>query len=175
MRGLLRSQYKLEKWADAVSNAQELLAQKGIATDDKMMANMAIAKSAQLNNQVFEALDAYKIVIGLGKSEYAAEARYQVAAILFSQQKYTDAEKAAFDVINKAGSYNYWITKSYILLGDIYFAEKDYFNAEATLKSVVENGAIPALQAEAQKKLDIVVAEKNQNSKIAEPDKNANQ
>ena len=28
---------------------------------------------------------------------------------------------------------------------------------------------------EAQKKLDIVVAEKNQNSKIAEPDKNANQ
>ncbi|MEO7209360.1 MAG: tetratricopeptide repeat protein [Chitinophagaceae bacterium] len=175
MRGLLRSQYKLEKWADAVSNAQELLAQKGIATDDKVMANMAIAKSAQLNNQVFEAMDAYKIVIGLGKSEYAAEARYQVATILFSQQKYTEAEKAAFDVINKAGSYNYWITKSYILLGDIYFAEKDYFNAEATLKSVVENGAIPDLQAEAQKKLDIVVAEKNQNSKIAAPDKNTNQ
>lgn len=175
MRGLLRSQYKLGKWADAVSNAQELLAQKGIATDDKMMANMAIAKSAQMNNQVFEAMDAYKTVIGLGKSEYAAEARYQVAVILFSQQKYPEAEKAAFDVINKSGSYNYWITKSYILLGDIYFVQKDYFNAEATLKSVVENGSIPELQAEAQKKLDKVVAEKNQNSKIAEPVNTTNQ
>ncbi|MBS1729351.1 MAG: tetratricopeptide repeat protein [Bacteroidetes bacterium] len=172
MRGLLRSQYKLGKWADAVSNAQELLTQKEIATDDKMMANMAIAKSAQLNNQVFEALDAYKTVINLGKSEYAAEARYEVAVILFSQQKYADAEKAAFEVINKSGSYNYWITKSYILLGDIYFAEKDYFNAEATLKSVVENASIPELQSEAQKKLDRVVAEKNQNSKIDQSGQN---
>lgn len=172
MRGLLRCQYKLEKWKDAIANAQDLLSQKGIATDDKMMANMAIAKNEQLNNQVFEAMDAYKEVIELGKSEYAAEARYQLAAILFSQQKYTEAEKAAFDVINKAGSYNFWITKSYILLGDIYFAEKDYFNAEATLKSVVENGSIPALQAEAQKKLDIVTAAKNNDSKLATPGNN---
>ena len=77
MRGLLRCQYKLSQWADAVPNAQELLEQKGIATDDKMMANMVIAKNYQNNNQVFEALAAYKAVVELGKSEYAAEARYQ--------------------------------------------------------------------------------------------------
>jgi hypothetical protein len=51
-------------------------------------------------------------------------------------------------------------------LGDIYFKQQDYFNAEATLKSVVDNSAIPDLQKEAQKKLDVVVAEKNKNSKI---------
>lgn len=166
MRGLLRCQYKLSQWSDAVPNAQDLLQQKGIATDDKMMANMVIAKNYQNNNQIFEAMAAYKSVVELGKSEYAAEGRYRIAELLFSQGKLPEAEKAAFEVINKAGSYDYWITKAYILLGDVYYQEKDYFNAEATLKSVVENANIPELQGEAQKKLDIVVAEKNKNSKV---------
>lgn len=166
MRGLLRCQYKLAQWKDAVPNAQELLDQKGIATDDKMMANMVIAKNYQNNNDLFEASAAYKTVVALGKSEYAAEARYRIAEILFLQQKLAESEKAAFEVINKAGSYDYWITKAYILLGDVYFKQQDYFNAEATLKSVVDNATNPELQKEAQKKLDAVVAEKNRNSKI---------
>ncbi len=110
----------------------------------------------------------YKAVVELGKSEYAAEARYHIAEILLTQNKLHEAEKAAFDVINKAGSYDYWITKSYILLGDVYYKEKDYFNAEATLKSVVENATMPDLQQEAQQKLNVVTAEKNRNSKVEE-------
>ena len=166
MRGLLRCQYKLSQWADAVSNVQELLQQKGIATDDKIMANMVIAKNYQNNNQVFEALAAYKAVVESGKSEYAAEARYRIAEIQFNQNKLPEAEKASFEVINKAGSYDYWITKAYILLCDIYYKEQDYFNAEATLKSVVANSTIPELQTEAQQKLDVVTGEKDKNSKV---------
>lgn len=166
MRGLLRCQFKLQQWSEAVPNAQELLQQKGLATDDKMMANMIVAKSYQFNNQQDEALAAYKAVIALGKSEYAAEARYHVAEITLGKGNLKDAEKLAFEVINKAGSYDYWITKSYILLGEIYFRQKDYFNAEATLKSVVENASLDELKKEAQQKLDVVVEEKNRNSKV---------
>ncbi len=32
-----------------------------------------------------------------------------------------------------------WVTKAYILLGDIYFKQKDYFNAKATYQSIVNN------------------------------------
>jgi predicted negative regulator of RcsB-dependent stress response len=166
MRGLLRCQYKLGKWTEAVQNAQELLLQKGVATDDKMMANMVLAKSSQLNNDLAVAASYYRTVVNLGKSEYAAEARYRIAEILLLQNKPSEAEKAAFEVINKAGSYDYWITKSYILLGDIYLQQKDYFNAEATLKSVVDNSTNPELKAEAQQKLDKVIEEKNKNSKV---------
>ena len=105
-------------------------------------------------------------MIGLGKSEYAAEARYRIAEILLAQNKLPEAEKAGFEVVNKAGSYDYWITKAYILLGDVYYQEKDYFNAEATLKSITENATYADLKKEAQGKLDIVVAEKNKNSKV---------
>jgi TolA-binding protein len=166
MRGLLRCQYKLQQWTDASANAQDLLQQKGLSTDDKMIANMVIAKSYQMNNQLSEASAAYKSVIALGKSEYAAEARYHIAEILLQQQKLPEAEKAGFDVINKAGSYDYWITKAYILLGDVYMQEKDYFNAEATLKSVVQNTSITELKTEAQQKLDAATQAKEQNSKV---------
>ncbi len=166
MRGLLRCQYKLSQFGDAVANAQDLLTQKGLATDDRMMANMVIAKNYGANNQTSEALSAYSAVVALGKSEYEAEARYRIAEIYLAQNQLKSAEKAGFDVINKAGSYDYWITKAYILLGEVYYREQDYFNAEATLKSVIENATDEALKNEAQQKLDIVVAEKNKNSKV---------
>lgn len=168
MRGLLRCQYKLNEWTDAVNNAEELLQQKSIATDDKMMANMIIAKNYQTMNNLSEASVYYKTVVSLGKSEYGAEARYRIAEILLVQDKLSEAEKAAFEVINKAGSYDYWITKAYILLGDVYYKQEDYFNAEATLKSVIENATVSDLKQEAQRKLDIVIADKNRNSKIAQ-------
>jgi TolA-binding protein len=166
MRGLLRSQYRLNKWKEAAPNAQDLLLQKGIATDDRMMANMVIAKNYQLGNQLDQASATYRTVIALGKSEFAAEARYQVAAILFQQNSLPAAEKAAFDVVNKAGSYEYWTTKAYILLGDIYWKQNDYFNAEATLKSVADNATIAELKEEARVKLDAVIDDKNRNSKV---------
>ncbi len=38
-----------------------------------------------------------------------------------------------------------WVTKAYILLGDVYFKQQDYFNAKATYQSVVDNAKIEEL------------------------------
>lgn len=166
MRGLLRSQFQLQKWGEAVGNAKELLGEKGIGTDDRVLANMAIARSYQADDNCNEAITAYRNVISLSKSEYSAEARYQIASCFFSQNRLSDAEKAAFEVINKSGSYGLWVTKAYILLGDVYFKEKDYFNAKATFQSVVNNAKIEALRQEAEKKLNDVIVEEGRTSKI---------
>ena len=69
-------------------------------------------------------------------------------------------------MINKSGSYDLWVTKAYILLGDIYFKQKDYFNAKATFQSIVENSLNAELKAEAQRKLDGVIEEEKGSSKI---------
>jgi len=166
MRGLLRCQFKLEQWKEAGANAQELLQEKGAAADDRMMANMVVAKGQQADNQLAQAMDAYRQVIATGKSELAAEAQYHIAEILFRQDNLKESEKAAFEVIRKSGSYELWVTKSYLLLGDIYYKEKDLFNAEATYKSVAENATIAELKSEAQQKLAQVTAEKNKTDKV---------
>jgi TolA-binding protein len=166
MRGLLRSQYQLAKWPDAVANAKDLLDQKGLSTDDKVLANMAIAKSFQVNNQCETALQYFRTAATLTKSAYGAEARYEIANCLFHANQLKDAEKASFEVINKSGSYEEWVTKAYLLLGDIYFAEKDYFNAKATYQSIVENAKIEDLRQQAQQRLTQVSDEEKKNSKV---------
>jgi len=167
MRGLLRSQYQLQKWTEAMENAKELTAAKGSSSDDKSLANMAIAKSYQVNGEFGEAINNYKSVIQINKAALAAEARYEIASCWFSLNKLTEAEKAGFETINKSGSYDYWITKAYILLGDIYFRQKDYFNAKATFQSVVDNTINTELKGEAQAKLNQVKEEENKSGKLS--------
>lgn len=166
MRGLLRSQYQQQKWSDAVTNAKDLIAQKGSSSDDKALANMAIGKSAQIGGQYDVAINSFKQVVAVNKAALAAEARYEIANSWFKTDHLSDAEKAAFEVINKSGSYDWWVTKAYILLGDIYFRQKDYFNAKATFQSVVDNSLNAELKSEAQTKLNQVIEEESKNSKV---------
>jgi TolA-binding protein len=166
MRGLLRSQYQLQKWTEAVANAKELSSAKGSSSDDKALASMAIAKSYQVGGQADLALANFKTVVQLNKGALAAEARYEIANSWFVLNKLPDAEKAAFEVINKSGSYDFWVTKAYILLGDIYFRQKDYFNAKATFQSIVDNTLDPTLKTEAQSKLSKVEDEESRSSKV---------
>jgi tetratricopeptide (TPR) repeat protein len=166
MRGLLRSQFQLQKWAEAVTNAKDLLNQKGIGSDDKVLANMAIAKSFQTSNQCDQAISYYRQVVSLNKSAYGAEARYEIAHCLFIQDRLPDAEKAAFEVVNKSGSYETWVTKAYLLLGDVYLKQKDYFNAKATFQSIVDNAKLEDLRQEADRKLKQTQEEERKNSKV---------
>jgi TolA-binding protein len=166
MRGLLRSQYQQQKWADALENAKELSAAKGASADDKTLANMAIAKSYQVSGQHDLAITSFKSVVQLNKAALAAEARYEIGNSLFQLNKLAEAEKAAFETINKSGSYDYWVTKAYILLGDIYFRQKDYFNAKATFQSIIDNTLNAEFKNEAQLKLNQVIEEESRSSKV---------
>ena len=76
------------------------------------------------------------------------------------------SEKFALSVIKETSSYDYWVTKSYILLGDIFFKQKDYFNAKATYESVAKNTSINELKDEANEKLVMVELKDQESSKI---------
>ena len=169
MRGLVRCYFKTQQYTPAAPTAAELLLEKGIANDDKLMAGFILAKNEQLAKNYDAALTQYKSLLSQGKSEITAETQYNIALIQFYQHKLADAEKSCFETIKKFGSYDNWVTKSYILIGDIYTEQKDFFNAEATLKSVVENASDPILKKEASDKLAVVLVEKNKSAKVEAP------
>jgi len=166
LRGLVRSYYQTKDFAQANTTAKELLTKKGISTDDKAIANLVLGKSLQVNNQCDDAIAAFRQVSAVNKSEWGAEARYETASCYYTLDQLPTAEKAALEVIKVTGSYDYWVAKAYILLGDIYLKEKDYFNAKATYKSVADNATIPDLKKEAQDKLNAAISEEQQNSKV---------
>ncbi|HJY22384.1 MAG TPA: tetratricopeptide repeat protein, partial [Hanamia sp.] len=165
LRGLTRSYYQTKDFTEANNTAKELLTKKGISTDDKAIANLVLGKSLQLNNQCDEAIAAFKQVTAINKSAWGAEARYEIANCYFTLNQLSTAEKSALEVIKVAGV-DYWVAKSYILLGDIYLKQKDYFNAKATFKSVADNSTIPELKKEAQEKLSQATSEEQVNSKV---------
>lgn len=166
LRGSLRCLYRLKEFKQAADVARELLAAKTIGNDDRALGNLVTGRNHQLNNQFDLAIQSYRGVIAVNKGEWAAEARYEIAKCQFDLNSLTNAEKAAFEVINKSGSYDFWVTKAYLLLGDIYFKQKDYFNAKATFQSVATNATNAELKAEAQLKLSKVEEEEKRNSKI---------
>jgi tetratricopeptide (TPR) repeat protein len=128
---------------------------------------MAIGRSVQADGQYDVAINSFKQVVTVNKAALAAEARYEIANSWFLVNRLNDAEKAAFEVINKSGSYDWWVTKSYILLGDIFLSQKDYFNAKATFQSIVDNTLNAELKNEAKTKLDKVIQEESKNSKVS--------
>ena len=166
LRGLVRCNYLLKDYAQANEGAKELLTKKGISTDDKSIAYLVLGKSQQINNDYAAAIASFKSCATINKTAWGAEARYEIANCQFTQNNLTAAEKAALATIKETGSYDLWVTKSYILLGDVFLQQKDYFNAKATYESVAKNAAIVELKNEAQQKLDKAIAEEKINSKI---------
>jgi len=166
LRGLVRCQYLLKDYATANETAKTLLTKKGISTDDKSISLLVLGKSQQLSGDCNSAIASFKSCAAINKSAWGAEARYEIANCQFTSNNLSAAEKSAMAVIKETGSYDNWVTKSYILLGDIFMQQKDYFNAKATYESVAKNSVIPELKAEAQTKLDKATAEEQANSKV---------
>ncbi|MEI8053434.1 MAG: tetratricopeptide repeat protein [Bacteroidota bacterium] len=166
LRGLVRSYYQLKDYATANDASKALLSKKGISTDDKSIAGLVLGKSQQAANDTLAAIESFKTVVPINKSAWGAEARYELAATYFGLNNYNVAEKYAMSVIKETGSYDLWVTKSYLLLGDIFMKQKDYFNAKATYESIAKNASITELQLEAQQKLAFVLEEEKKSSRI---------
>lgn len=167
LRGLVRSYYLMKDYSQANDAAKDLLSKKGISTDDKSIGFLVLGKSQQLANDCTAAIGSFKSAAAINKSSWGAEARYETANCQFTLGNLSASEKAAMAVIKETGSYDYWVTRSYILLGDIFMKQKDYFNAKATYESVAQNAAIAELKAEARQKLDTAIEEEKQQSKIS--------
>lgn len=166
LRGILRCNYELSQWPQVSTSAENLLQTPDISTDDQIVANFYLARSQQAQNQYDSAIANYQTVAQMTKSELGAESRYFISQCYFAQNNLTAANKAAFDVIKNTPSYDYWVASAYIMLGNIFWKQNDYFNAKATLQSIVDNCKIPELVTQARDTLAKVKADEQAHSKI---------
>jgi predicted negative regulator of RcsB-dependent stress response len=126
------------------------------------------AKALQIEGQLEDAKSIYQQLDKENVGNISAEARYQIAVILFNQKRNDAAEKAASYAAQASNNSPYWAAKNYILLADILTDNKDYFNAKATLQSIIKNSKDQELVSLAQQKLEQVKALESAKSKISE-------
>lgn len=166
--GLMKSNWELGNKEAAARYADTLLTLPELDEQNRTDGQLIKARGLQNSNGA-EALALYREIAGSGKNSAAtAEARYRISEILLQQNKLTEAEEAAGKTIQQSSGYDYWIVKSYILLADVLLKQKDYFNAKATLQSIVKNTKIEELKQDATRKLEEVQNLEKQQSKLSE-------
>ena len=106
-------------------------------------ARYAKASVLQREGRDADALSIFKQLSTEVKSAEGAEARYRMIEAEYKAKNYDKAENMVYDFSDSKTPQNYWLAKSFILLGDIYMSRGDSFQARATYQSVVD-GYSPA-------------------------------
>jgi tetratricopeptide (TPR) repeat protein len=110
------------------------------------------------------ALSVLDSTTNLTKGVEAAQAKYYKCEILYAQGNFELCENEIMELVQQKPSYDYWLAKGIILLGDNFVALGDYFNAKHSLQSIVDNysGESKAeLVKIAQEKIDTIIALEN--------------
>jgi tetratricopeptide (TPR) repeat protein len=166
--GLVKSGYNANRYHEAASYADSLIAMPGVQDETINDVLYYKAKSLQQYDSSDAALTIYQQLSKNKNGDIAAEARYRISEIYLEKGKLKEAEAAANETIHLSSGYDYWIVKSYLLLADVLVQEKDFFNAKATLESIVKHTKIAEAKEEAQKKLEEVKALEKKQSKLSE-------
>src|SRR5213079_823101 len=95
--------------------------------------------SSLAKNDLATAKSELTIVSKRTNSAMTAEANYNLAGIEYTLGNHKECKTIILNIQKQVPSYDYWIAKSFILLGDNYLAQKDTFQAKETYKSILEN------------------------------------
>lgn len=166
--GLLRASFEKQAYAEADAYADTLIGLPDVNSGVLNEAQLYKAKALQRNNKLDEAKALYQAIDKKNIGEASAEARYRIAEILLAQKQLKEAETQAGYAAQAAGGSDYWVVRSYLLISDILVEQKDYFNAKATLQSILKNNKDKDIRDEATKKMEKVKALEKGKSKLTE-------
>ncbi|NDC41668.1 MAG: tetratricopeptide repeat protein, partial [Chitinophagia bacterium] len=164
--GILKSAYLDSNYETAGRYADTLLKQPGLSAEQISEALLYKANASVKTGQTDTALALYRQLADNKNGELAAEARYRIAEIYYNLDNLTEAENAANETIKVASGYEVWVLRSYLLLADILVKQKDYFNASATLNSIIQHTRNEAIKAEATARLATVKALEKTKTKL---------
>lgn len=160
----VKSSFLLKKYDEITSLANEYFKDNFDLFEKKKKYEISLILSKTLILQekpdYKKAQKLFKKIVNSTKSEYGAEAKYNIAKIYYINNEYNKATKTIFELNNEYYSYEFWVAKGFILLGDSYVKLGDTFQAEHTYKSIVENYSGLDLKNIAKNKLDSLISTK---------------
>ncbi len=136
--GIMRCQYRLKNYKEAVEAARKVLDNKDLSAENLRETEFILAQSYREEKDLANALTEYRKVAKEVSSVEGAESKYYIIEILMQQNKLKEAEDEILDFAAKNTPHQYWMAKSFILWSDIYVAKKDDFQAIHTLQSVID-------------------------------------
>lgn len=139
--GKLRCALALEDDENTIDYATTLLATEGISPVDRLFAKYQIAQALRRANRLEQAFSLYS-ELGVNTGSYTgAEARFRMVEIRFMQRQWAEVKREVIAFSKQNTPHVQWLGKAFLLLGEAYIAQEDYFQAKATLRSIIDHYA----------------------------------
>lgn len=152
-RALLHCYEKMNRVSDARDVATRIGNELSSPDDLKAEALVYLGKTDFNDKKYSSALDRFTEAYTRYNNKFAAEAKYREALLYYTIDSVEACKSSCYDVLDQFNSYDYWVGKAMLLLGDAFLKKGDEFNAKATWNSVVENFEITEIVMEAKEKL----------------------
>ena len=169
---LMKANYELENYAEAVDYAEKVLSQANINNKIKSDAHVIIARSAINTGDEDKAKTAFAKVEQTATGETAAEALYYNAYFKNKEGLYKASNTTIQRLAKDFSGYKYYSAKGLVIMAKNFYALDDAFQATYILESVIENfKEFDDVVNEAQEELRTIKAEQAKtNSSIVTED-----
>jgi TolA-binding protein len=124
---------------DALKYAKLVRGNEKTAQEDKFKTGLYAGQAYLQKGDTTSAVKEFDYTVANTKTIAAAEAKYNIARVQYLKGQYRASQKTCFDLVKNLPNYDYWVTKTFILLADNYVALNDTFQAKATLQSIIDN------------------------------------
>ncbi|MGZ0014896.1 tetratricopeptide repeat protein [Yeosuana sp. AK3] len=169
---LMKANYQLEKYKEAVSYAEKVLSNVKIDTKIEADAHIIMARSAMKTGDEIKAKANYAKVETVATGETAAEALYYNAYFKNKDGKYEASNNTVQKLAKDYSGYKYYSAKGLVLMAKNFYALNDAYQATYILESVIENfKEFDDVVSEAKEELTLIKAEESKtNSSIKTED-----
>ncbi|MCR5243982.1 MAG: tetratricopeptide repeat protein [Bacteroidales bacterium] len=128
--------YGAKEYESAARYADAVISDRTVTADEKRVAEFLKAKSLLATSHREEAYGIFSKLSSATKSPEGAESAYLMIQDAYDRGDFDDVKKRVFALADSGTGENYWLAKSFIVLGDSYADLEDYRQARATFESV---------------------------------------
>ena len=172
---LMKSNYKLEDYKNAVIYAEKVLLNPKNEDTIKSDAQVIIARSAWKTNDEAKAKTAYAMVQKIATGSLAAESLYYDAYFTHKEASYIDSNIKIQELTRDYSGYKYYAAKSLVLMANNFYELDDIFQATYILERVIENfSSYEDVKKEAVKKLQYIKTEESKRNSSIQVEEDVN-
>ncbi len=164
-QGLMNAYYQTGNYEKAIEYGEQILDKGQVTLNAKNEALLLIAKSYLTLGEKSKAREYLEQTVESAKDENGAEALFLIAELLYDSELYQESIDKLFELNNNFSMYEYWLGRSFILIGDNYLAMGEDFQAKATYQSIIDNSPMEEIVDEAELKLMVLEKKAEEMSK----------
>ncbi|MCQ2155172.1 MAG: tetratricopeptide repeat protein [Bacteroidales bacterium] len=136
--GMVRSAFKDKNYENALDAAGLVLADGYVSSAEQREARLIKAKSLLNLSRRDEAFECLASLVSEPKTAEGAEASYMVIQDCFDKADFKAVEDKVYAFGGSGSGQQYWLAKSFIVLGDSYMEQQKYKQARATFQSIAD-------------------------------------